>query len=190
MNPTLPDQQTYTQIPTQKILLWLSMVSMVMLFAGMTSAYVVRQAEGAWTQFDLPVAFYISTILIVSSSISMQWAFKAVKKNNPQHLILGLLITLGLGLGFVFSQFLGWSELVAEKIFLVGNPSGSFLYILTGMHIAHLIGGIIYLIYVSFRSIQQRYSASNYLAVELCGIFWHFLDGLWLYLFIFLYFIR
>ena len=99
MTETDPNE-TYTNIPTAKILLWLAMVSMVMLFAGLTSAYVVRQAEGNWTHFEIPVPFFISTILIVASSATMQWAYKSVKNNDLQKLRTGLLITLPLGFGF------------------------------------------------------------------------------------------
>jgi len=179
-------QETYTKIPTLKLLLWLAMVSMVMMFAGLTSGYIVRQAESNWQVFELPSIFYVSTALLLLSSISIQFAFMGVKKNNFPQLRIGLLVTLGLGLGFAFTQFMSWSALVQNGIFFTGNPSGSFLYVLTGLHLAHLVGGIIFLMYVSTRSIQGKYTSGNYLPVELCTIFWHFLDGLWLYLFIFL----
>ena len=183
-------EDTYTGIPTFKILLWLAMVSMVMMFAGLTSGYIVRQAEDNWQVFELPKIFYLSTVLILISSISMQWAFNAVKRNNLSTLRTTLIITLGLGLAFTFTQFTAWSELVNMKIFFTGNPSGSFLYVITGLHLAHLAGGIIYLMVVSTRSLQGRYHSKNYLPIELCTIYWHFLDGLWLYLFVFLLFIR
>lgn len=187
---TSQKDQTYTNIPTFKILLWLSMVSMVMMFAGLTSGYIVRQAEGNWFQFELPSIFYISTAFIVVSSLSMQWALMGVKKNNMGQLRTGLMITLGLGLGFTFTQFAAWSKLVDIGVFFTGNPSGSFLYVLTALHLAHLIGGMLYLMVVTTRSIQGKYNKDNYLPVELCTIFWHFLDGLWIYLFLFLLFIR
>ena len=191
MNTMQADQQeTYTLIPTKKILLWLSMVSMVMLFAGLTSAYVVRQAEGEWTKFNFPIAFLISTGFIIASSISMQWSLNSVKKNELKHTTYGLIITLVLGFAFIFTQFIAWANLVAQDVFFVGNPSGSFLYVLTGLHIAHLVGGIIFLTYVCFRSLQKRYSSENHLDIELCSVYWHFLDGLWVYLVIFLYLIR
>lgn len=188
-NP-VDDRETYTSIPTYKLLLWLAMVSMVMMFAGLTSGYIVRQAEANWFVFELPKAFYISTILILLSSISVQWALYSVKHNKIAQLRIGLFITLGLGLAFTYSQFAGWSVLVQERIFFTGNPSGSFLYVLTGLHLAHLFGGIIYLMVVSTRSIQGRYHAQNYLSVSLCATFWHFLDGLWIYLFMFLMLVR
>jgi cytochrome c oxidase subunit III len=181
-----PQNETYTRIPTKKLLLWLSMVGMVMMFAGLSSGYIVRQAESNWQVFELPSIFYVSTALIVLSSFSMQWAFIAVKKDHLAGLRIGLFITLGLGLAFAFTQFISWSNLVDQGIFFTGNPSGSFLYVLTGLHLAHLAGGIIYLMFITTRSIQGRYHSANYLPVELGTIFWHFLDALWVYLFIFL----
>ncbi len=181
---------TYTGISTFKMLLWLAMVSMVMMFAGLTSGYIVRQAESNWFVFELPEIFYLSTLFIVLSSISIQWAYHSVKKNRLQNLRTGLIITLGLGLAFCFTQFSAWSKLVDMGVYFTGNPSGSFLYVLTGLHLLHLAGGVIYLLIVTARSLQDRYDSNNYLPVELCTIFWHFLDGLWVYLFVFLLFIR
>lgn len=184
------ETDTYTGLPTFKILLWLAMVSMVMMFAGLTSGYIVRQAEDNWVVFELPKIFYFSTGFIILSSISMQLAFMAVKNNNLAGLRTGLIVTLGLGLAFSFTQFTAWSELVNMGVYFTGNPSGSFLYVITGLHLAHLVGGIIYLMVVSTRSLQGKYNKENYLPVELCTIYWHFLDGLWLYLFVFLLYAR
>ena len=184
------EPQTYTKIPTFKILLWLAMVSMVMMFAGLTSGYIVRQADGNWEVFALPNMFYVSTVVILLSSISMQWAFIAIKKDNLDQHRIGLMITLGLGLTFCFTQFMAWSNLVDAGVFFVGNPSGSFLYVLTGLHLAHLGGGLIFLLVLSTKAIQGKYHSGNYLPVELGTIFWHFLDGLWVYLLIFLMMVR
>ncbi|MFM2190793.1 MAG: hypothetical protein RL491_1179, partial [Bacteroidota bacterium] len=119
-----------TQIPTFKILLWLSMVSMVMMFAGLTSGYIVRQAEANWLFFEMPSVFTYSTIIIILSSISMFWAQRSVAKNDRSGLTKGLTITLVLGLAFCVTQFSAWSELVRQGIYFTGNPSGSFLYVL------------------------------------------------------------
>lgn len=175
-----------TKIPTLKLVLWIGLASIVMLFAGLTSAYLVREAEGNWIQFVLPKAFYVSTALIILSSITIQMAISAIKKNKLQAVKTYLIITLALGIGFVFAQFFGWSSLVDQKVYFVGNPSGSFVYALTGLHLAHLIGGILALTIASGKSILEKYSANNYLGISLCSIYWHFLDGLWIYLFVFL----
>ncbi|MGR6087269.1 MAG: cytochrome c oxidase subunit 3 [Arcticibacter sp.] len=179
-----------TQIPTFKILLWLSMVSMVMMFAGLTSGYIVRQAEANWLFFEMPSVFTYSTIIIILSSISMFWAQRSVAKNDRSGLTKGLTITLVLGLAFCVTQFSAWSELVRQGIYFTGNPSGSFLYVLSALHLLHLAGGILYLVIVTARSYQGRYTAENHLPIELCSIFWHFLDILWVYLFVFLSLLR
>lgn len=173
-------------IPSAKILLWLGMASMVMLFAGLTSACVVRQAEGNWTFFEMPTMFYFSTVIIVISSIFMQWAVYASQRNQSLHIKVALITSLGLGLGFVFTQFLAWNMLVNEGVFFVGNPSGSFLYAITGLHLLHLGGGILYLIYVITKAIREKINNQSYLPVQLCATYWHFLGGLWIYLFVFL----
>jgi len=185
-----PAEQTVTRIPVAKMLLWISIVSMIMLFAGLTSAYIVRQAEGNWVRFELPKMFYLSTLLLLVSSGSMHYALASVRAGKAGALATGLIVTLGLGLGFAFSQFLGWSMLVNQGIYFVGNPSGSFLYVITALHLAHLAGGILYLLYVITRALRHRYSADRCLQVQLCAIYWHFLDILWIYLFVFLLVIR
>ncbi|MEO5572837.1 MAG: cytochrome c oxidase subunit 3 [Bacteroidia bacterium] len=190
---TKDKDQTYTGIPSQKIFLWIAIVSIIMLFAGLTSGYIVRQAEGNWVHFELPKIFYLSTTFIVISSLSMQWAAWSAKKNRTGNLLSGLIITLGLGLAFSFTQFLGWTNLVEMKVFFGGataNPSGSFLYVLTGLHLAHLAGGLLYLLFVITNSIRGKYNSGYNLPIQLCATYWHFLDILWIYLFIFLLAIR
>lgn len=177
-------------IPTPKVVLWVSIAGMVMLFAGLTSAYIVRRAEGNWNVFEMPSLFYLSTFIILLSSVFMQWAVIASRNGQSSHIRIALISTLGMGLGFVFVQFLAWNVLVNQGIFLVGNPSGSFLYVISGLHVLHLVGAILYLMFVITKSIRDRITKENYLAVELCATYWHFLGGLWIYLFVFLSVIR
>lgn len=175
-----------------KVLLWVSMFSMCMLFAGLTSAYVVRQAEGNWQSFEIPFVFLISTIIIVLSSLTLHQAIRKIKVDDRQSARIFLIVTFGLGLAFVFSQFLGWSTLVENDVFFVDkkSPSGSFFYVLTGLHLAHIVGGLIYLMVIIAKALMNKYSSENYLGMQLCSIYWHFLDVLWLYLYAFLWFIR
>ena len=178
---------------TAKPLLWIAIVSMIMMFAGITSAYVVRQAKGDWLKFDLPFMFYVSTSLIVISSVSMNWAISSAKKNQVKNIKIALLLTLLLGLGFAFSQVSAWGQLVGQKIFFTGitsNASGQFLYFLTALHLAHLTGGIIALAVTYWQSAKERYNTDNLLGLQLCATYWHFLDILWVYLFLFLLFIH
>jgi cytochrome c oxidase subunit III len=159
---------------------------MVMLFAAFTSGVIVRRAEGNWLHFEMPVMFTISTIIIFISSFFIQWSVVASRNNRSLQIKIALITSLGLGLSFVFTQFLAWSMLIQQGVFVVGNPSGSFLYIISGVHLLHLVGGIFYLIFVITRAIREKINSQNYLAVELCATYWHFLGGLWIFLFVFL----
>ena len=174
------------RVPTEKILLWVAIASIVMLFAGLTSGYVVRQAEGNWLVFEIPTMFYVSTVAIILSSITMQMSIAAIRKDKKVMAKNLIVITLGLGVAFVICQLMGWNALVANNIHFVGTPSESFFYALTGLHLAHLAFGLIGLIVTAVKSILQKYSSKNYLGISLCAIYWHFLGGLWLYLFVFL----
>ena len=137
--------QEKPKIATEKVLLAIGIGSIVMLFAGLTSGYIVRQAEGNWKFFELPSVFYVSSIIILISSFTMQMAIRAVKKDDLSQVKTFLLITLGLGLAFVFSQFLGWNELVKNDVYFADKltPSGSFFYVITGLHLAHLAFGLL-----------------------------------------------
>ncbi len=178
---------------TAKPLLWVGIVSMVMLFAGLTSAYVVRADNGNWLIFNLPTVFYLSTAVIILSSITLFTALQMAKKNNNKAVIISLIVTFILGLVFTKLQFLGWTELTNKGIVFAGkyaNASGSFLYVLTGLHILHLLGGLIALLVTLKNSVKGLYNSQNTLGLELCSIYWHFLDILWVYLFLFLLYIR
>ena len=178
------------RIPTEKIVLWVAIASMIMMFAGLTSGYIVRKAEGNWTVFALPSVFTISTVLIVLSSLTMNMGVQAAKAGNSARLSIMLWLTLILGSGFAISQYMGWVSLVQQGVYLVGNPSGSFLYVLTGLHLAHLFGGLIALLVTAIKASNKKYDANNFLGVQLCATYWHFLDGLWVYLFLFLLLMR
>jgi cytochrome c oxidase subunit III len=176
-----------------KPMLWVAMGSMVMIFGSLTSAYVVRMGKGDWLQFELPQLFYVSTAAIIISSVTMNWVVSAAKKNDYKSMKIASLLTLVLGLAFVLFQFQAWGALVDQKVFFAGkysNASGSFLYALTGLHLLHLAGGILALIVVWIKTLGQKYNAENMLGIKLCAIFWHFLDALWIYLFLFLLFQR
>jgi cytochrome c oxidase subunit III len=173
-----------------KPLLYTGMVSIVMLFAGLTSAYVVRADNGNWLVFNLPDIAIISTAIIITSSLTMLTAQLAIKKDNYKLTSLGLFLTLALGIAFFFTQIEGWKQLTAQGIFFVGkysNASGSFLYLIALVHLAHMIGGLIALAVSLTKSLLKKYSSADSLGIELTAIYWHFLDFLWVYLFLFLY---
>ena len=180
-------------IKTKKMLLWFAMISFIMVFAGLTSAYVVSKSRPDWKPLDMPVAFSISTILILLSSLTFVMAKRSIKKNDHQKTTIFLLSTLALGLAFVYLQFAGFNDLVSHGFFPTGptaNVNSSFLFVIAFAHLLHLAGGLIALLVVIYNHFKQKYNASETLGLELGGIFWHFLDFLWLYLFLFLYFFK
>ena len=178
-------QQTLAMHP-KKFALWLFIVSIVMIFASMTSAYLVRQAEGNWLEFELPFIFWINSAILVASSITVQWAYFSAKRDNLEALKIAMGITTLLGIAFLVGQWFSWVNLVDMRVFLVGNPSGSFLYVITGLHALHLVTGIVFLIIVLVASFRYKVHAKNMVRMEMCATYWHFLDILWLYLFVFL----
>lgn len=186
MSPALKEK-------SRKFLLWIGQISIAMMFAGLTSGYIVRRETGTWMKFDLPFTFWISTALIIISSVTMNWSVQAIRKNNIKMLPGAVLLTLLLGLGFAVCQFISWHMLISKNIFLTGtgsSASGSYLYIISALHLCHIIGGIIALSVVYVKSLRKKYSADNYLGIKLCAIYWHFLDALWVYLFLFMLIMR
>ena len=174
-------------------MLWISILSMIMLFAGLTSAYIVRQAEGQWLYFELPNTFYVSTAMIVLSSITLLPLVRFAKRNNYNGIVLSLGLTTLFGILFAYFQFEAWGDMIDLGIFFTGaqsNAAGSFLYVITGVHLAHLAGGLIALVFTLVKALLKRYNSNNYTGLELTATFWHFLDILWIYLLLFLMYIR
>ncbi len=178
-------EPTYSMNP-KKFILWLFIVSIVMIFAALTSAYIVRQAEGNWLQFEMPPMLYASSIVILLSSATLHWSYLAAKKDKLVNLKIGIILSTLLGLVFLATQFEAWKELVAMDVYFVGNPAGSFLYVLTGLHAFHLIFGVIFLIIMLISSFRDKVHSKNLNLMEMGATFWHFLGGLWIYLFLFL----
>ncbi|WP_459211345.1 cytochrome c oxidase subunit 3 [Aquimarina rhabdastrellae] len=178
----------------KKSMMWFAMVSMSMTFAGLTSAYVVSKSRADWLQdFEFPMAFILSSLVIIGSSITFHIAKKAVKNNNNKLTMLMLLLTLALGIVFISLQFSGFSDIINQGYFFTGSESNvttSFIYIVVVAHMAHLIGGLIVLLVVIYNHYKQKYQAGQTLGLELGAMYWHFVDFLWLYLFFFFYFFR
>ncbi|MEQ9064040.1 MAG: cytochrome c oxidase subunit 3 [Vicingaceae bacterium] len=177
---------------TRMPLLWVGLASIVMLFASLTSAVIVSKSSRDWVSFELPFTFGISTLTILLSSLTYWWAYKSAKAGNFGGLKTGVLLTLILGLGFAALQFISWGILVDQGIFFAGassTVSGSFLYAISGLHLAHMVGGLVSLGIVYFKASRNRYSTNNLLGLQASTTYWHFLDGLWIYLYLFLNFI-
>ncbi len=173
----------------KKFALWLFIVSIVMIFAGLTSAYLVKQADGGWLLFELPIIFYISSALILTSSATMHWAYMSAKKDNFNTTKLAMSITVVLGFAFLITQVMGWNDLVKIGVFFAGNqanPAGSFLYVFSGLHGLHLVSGIIFLLIILVAVFRYQIHGKSMVRMEMCATYWHFLDLLWIYLFVFL----
>jgi cytochrome c oxidase subunit 3 len=180
-----------------KFCLWLFLVTITMMFGAFTSAMIVGKADavanGTWVQFDIPTTFTVSTIVIVLSSVSMQIAYYAAKNNNINRLLPALWVTFILGITFVVTQFLGYKALVDNKVFLSGlakagdkyvSPiSSSFFYIISGIHALHVVGGVFFLLAVLLSAYRYRVHSRRMLRINLCTTYWHFIGGLWVYLF-------
>ena len=173
-------------VNAKKFALWLFIVSICMLFAGLTSAYIVKKSDGRWLQFDMPDMFLYSTLVLVLSSVTMHWTYLKAKDNLLNAVKMGITVTAGMAIVFFYMQYLSWTKLVAQDVFLVGNPSGSFVYIFSGLHLAHLIGGLVFLLVVFLDTMSYKVHSKSMLAIEMCTTYWHFLGGLWIYLYLFL----
>ncbi|RKS55952.1 cytochrome c oxidase subunit 3 [Gillisia mitskevichiae] len=178
----------------KKMMLWFGIASMVMMFAGITSAYVVSKNRPDWiSDFELPETLYWSTLVIIISSITFMLAKRAILKESRSQATVMLLTTLALGILFVDLQFRSFSEIIASGYYFTGSESTittSFIYVVVLLHLAHLTAGLIVLLVVIYNHFKQRYKKGQMLGIELGVTFWHFLDALWVYLFVFLYFFR
>ena len=173
-----------------KFITWLFIITIVMLFASQTSAYLVRRAEGNWTEFEMPSIFYWSTLVLIISSVLMFFAQRAAKSDDFGKLKTYIAGAFAFGTAFLVMQYIGWTQLQETGIYLKGNPSGSFLYILTGLHAFHLISGLVVLIFALVAAFRTKIHSKNLIQIEVCSTYWHFLDILWVYLFVFLLYFR
>lgn len=228
----------------KKNLMWFGIIGIIMMFSGLTSAVIVSKGGNFWVNINLPFAFWISSAIIITSSLTINLAQRFILKNNITQTKTLLLVTLFLGISFSICQFIGYKQLFngghaftsrifddkgniipkgiygkdysisfknevlkfedgvyykstgplteTEMLKLINtrNTSSSYLYVLTFLHFLHVFGGLIYLLTVSIKAVKNKYSADNCLSIKLCGIYWHFLDLLWIYLFVFFQFIH
>lgn len=176
-------------IPTGKIGLWLLIAAIVIMFAGFTSAYIVRSGAEDWRPLAMPAILWFNSAVLLLSSLTMHLALTSIRGKWGQDgkLMLWLSLTVLLGMVFLSGQLAAWGQLAQQGVYLRSNPASSFFYLLTATHGVHLIGGLVFLAYVFARAARHRYTPQQHLSVELCATYWHFLDGLWLYLFVFLF---
>jgi len=188
MNTVAMEQRK--KIHPYKFNLWIGMGSMVMMFAGLTSAYIVKRNQPNWESFELPQLFWYSTAVILISSLTMQLAVRAFKHNERSRYRNLIALTFFLGVLFVVCQYFGFYQFWMKGVTMQKNVSYSFLYVIVGLHGIHLLGGIIALLFIFLKAFSQKVKSYSAVPVEVMATYWHFVDFLWIYLLIFLVAIR
>jgi len=182
------------QIRSKKMMLWFGIISLIMAFAGWTSAYIVSSKRKDWLDnIELPQAFFISTGLIILSSITYILAKRGAKQNQQKQVTNYLLITLVLGISFIVLQFVGFNQMIDNGYRFTGPTSSikmSYIFLIAFVHILHVVAGLISLLVVITQQLRKRYTPDNMLGLELGATFWHFLDILWVYLILFMFFVK
>ncbi|OIR05440.1 cytochrome c oxidase subunit 3 [mine drainage metagenome] len=181
------------RIHSHKFFLWAAMGSICMMFAAFTSAYIVKRNQSQWLDFDLPKVFWFSTVIIILSSIAVHLALKKIRANDINKYKLLIAATAVLGVVFCVLQFFGFSELNNSGIQLFGagsNAAASFLGVIVGFHVLHVLAGVIAILIISFRSLSNKKTNINVVTIEMMSTYWHFVDVLWIYLFVFFMWIR
>jgi cytochrome c oxidase subunit 3 len=173
------------KIHPHKFTLWVALGSIIMMFAGLTSAYVVKRDQPAWTTFSIPRAFWYSTAVLLTSSLTIQMARKAFLDREMLRYRNLLSATAVLGIVFVLLQWKGFRQIWGTGITLHGSGGGQFLYVIAGLHAVHVLGGIVALLSMVARAFAPRIRNYNSVPIELMSTYWHFVDLLWIYLFIF-----
>ncbi len=178
----------------KKMMLWFGIVSLLMAFAGWTSAYIVSSTREDWLHdLELPPSFFVSTAVIIVSSITYFFAKKAIKENRRSTCTNLLWMTLALGIVFIVLQFRGFSEMVAQGYYFTGPTSNikmSYVFLIAAVHIVHIVAGIISLLVVLYNQIKGKYTPERMLGISLGATFWHFLDLLWVYLMLFMLLVK
>ncbi len=182
--PTVENRKYRNKIHPKMFALLISCVSIFMMFAGFSSAYVVRQSAGNWMEFPLPTVFYTSTGVLIASSLILHMSYIFFKKGNAFMYKALLSFAFVLGFAFVILQYNGWMEMYGMGIQLTGNPSGSFVYVLSWVHAAHVIGGIGILLVAMIHAFTLKYYVTplRKMRFEMTLLYWHFVDFLWIYL--------
>lgn len=188
MEGSFPNAYGRNKIHPQSFALLVACGSIMMMFAAWTSAFMVRQAAGNWLEFSLPQVFTLSTVLILLSSFTLHVSYRAFLKGNEKVYQYGLVASLVLGFSFLYTQYQGWLALSAIGVELTTNPSGSFVYVFSYVHAAHVVGGLAILLLSALHafSLGLKVTPKRKHRFELSMIYWHFVDLLWVYIFFFL----
>jgi cytochrome c oxidase subunit 3 len=168
-----------------KFTLWVAIASIIMMFAGLTSAYIVKSNQANWEEVRTPVEFWYSTAAMLLSSLAIQMALRAFKQRELRNFRWLLVATLVLGVAFVYFQWKGFTWMWENGVHFRGAGAGQFLYIIAGLHGLHVIGGMIALLVMLGKAFVGRTKSYDSVPVEVMSTYWHFVDALWLYLLIF-----
>lgn len=186
MNQVISEQKR--KIHPHKFTLWVAIGSILMMFAGLTSAYIVKRSQASWLMIEVPMMFWYSTATILASSVTVQLALKALKKREMINYRRLLVATAVLGVLFIVLQVAGFKQFAAQDIRLVGagsNASYSFLLAISGLHGIHVLGGVVALVVIAIRALNSSTKSYSSVPLEIAATYWHFVDALWIYLFIF-----
>lgn len=186
MNQVISEQKR--KIHPHKFTLWVAIGSILMMFAGLTSAYIVKRSQASWLMIEIPMMFWYSTVTILASSATVQLALKALKKREMINYRRLLVVTAVLGVLFVVLQVAGFTQFAAQDIRLVGagsNASYSFLLVISCLHAIHVLGGVVALVVIAIRALNSSTRSYSSVPLEIAATYWHFVDALWIYLFIF-----
>jgi len=178
------------KIHPHKFTLWVAIGSIIMMFAGLTSAYIVKREQPNWTSFEMPQIFWYSTLVMLVSSLTIQLALKSFKEREMGRYRALVVTTFVLGALFVWMQWKGFNQIWDSGVTLKGAGAGQFLYIIFGLHALHVVGGVVGLILLFMRAFNRKYRSYNSVPIEIAGTYWHFVDLLWLYLFVFFMWIQ
>src|SRR5680860_505043 len=171
-----------SRIHPLKFALYLGIVSMIMAFAALSSAYIVRQSAGNWLEFRLPTMFFVSSGVILLSSACLWMSSRAFNQQKERTYKNFMILTFLLGITFLITQYLGWMEMYNSGIDLKGNPSGSFVYIMSMVHAVHVLGGIVVLSVALYHAfiLPFKVTGERRVRLDLTSTYWHFVDILWI----------
>jgi cytochrome c oxidase subunit 3 len=178
------------KIHPHKFTLWVAIGSIIMMFAGLTSAYIVKREQPGWTTFKVPRSLWFSTGVILLSSLVIQLAVRAFKEREMRRYRNLISLTAFLGLLFITLQWVSFNTIWESGVSFRGSGAGQFLYVIAGLHALHVIGGVIALLVTFFKAFSGKIRIYNPVPLEVISTYWHFVDFLWIYLFIFFLWIQ
>ncbi|HET9217338.1 MAG TPA: heme-copper oxidase subunit III [Terriglobia bacterium] len=167
---------------------WVLLTAVIMLFAGLSSAYIVLRGTPEWQNITVPRIVWGNTLVLFASSLAIEFARHAVRRNHPEGVRQWVVVSGILGFAFLVGQLVAWQQLIKAGVYLATTIHSSFFYVLTGAHALHLLGGLIGLAYVLQKAFANQLTATNHEPLKAFALYWHFMDVVWIYCFILLLF--